>query len=174
MANEQSIKKLIKLGTRTSKLAITQTEIVVQLLLDMFPDLEVKIVSKTTLGDNMPSKPLYSFGGKALWTSELEALLLAKEEDEKESGLEKIDMIVHSLKDLPTTLPEDFELGAILNRQDARDALVVRPDLPYKSIKELPDGSVVGTSSIRRTAQLARRYPHLKFKVVRGNVYVDT
>lgn len=79
-------------------------------------------------------------------------------------------MIVHSLKDMPTQLPAGCVLGCIMDRADARDALVVKTGLEYKSIAELPEGSVVGTSSVRRSAQVKRRYPHLVFKDVRGNM----
>lgn len=79
-------------------------------------------------------------------------------------------MIVHSLKDMPTQLPSGCMLGCIMNRTEARDALVMKPGLPYKSIAELPAGSVVGTSSVRRSAQVKRKYPHLRFKDVRGNM----
>jgi hydroxymethylbilane synthase len=104
--------------------------------------------------------PLYQFDAKALWTRELEVALLEGE----------IDMIVHSLKDMPTTLPEGCALGAITEREDPRDAVVMKSSLKYKSLDELPEGSVVGTSSVRRIAQLRRAYPHLHFADVRGNV----
>ncbi|KAK9324315.1 porphobilinogen deaminase, dipyromethane cofactor binding domain-containing protein [Lipomyces orientalis] len=155
--------RTIRLGSRTSKLAVAQTEIVAASLKEQFPDYNFEIVTKTTLGDNVQNMPLYSFGGKSLWTSELEELLVS-------TGPESIDMIVHSLKDVPTNLPDEFKIGAILDRADPRDALVVRSDLAYKSLSELPSGSVIGTSSVRRTAQLRRRFPEFQFKVVRGNI----
>ncbi|KAK7203514.1 hypothetical protein BZA70DRAFT_66474 [Myxozyma melibiosi] len=151
---------VIKLGSRKSQLAIAQTEIVIKALKEQFPDLECEIVTTTTLADNNQEKALYAFGGKPVWTAELEELLA--------DG--RVDMIVHSLKDVPTSLPEQFVIGGILNRADPRDALLVRPGLPYKSLDELPDHSVVGTSSIRRSSQLKRKYPNLEFKVVRGNI----
>ncbi|KAK9318082.1 porphobilinogen deaminase, dipyromethane cofactor binding domain-containing protein [Lipomyces starkeyi] len=155
--------KTIRIGSRTSKLAVAQAEIVAATLKAQFPDYNFEIVTKTTLGDNVQNKALYSFGGKSLWTSELEELLVS-------SGPESIDMIVHSLKDVPTTLPDEFKIGAILDRADPRDVLVIRSDLAYKSLSELPPDSVIGTSSVRRTAQLRRRYPQFQFKVVRGNI----
>ncbi|KAK9482363.1 porphobilinogen deaminase, dipyromethane cofactor binding domain-containing protein [Lipomyces starkeyi] len=155
--------KTIRIGSRTSKLAVAQAEIVAATLKSQFPDYNFEIVTKTTLGDNVQNKALYSFGGKSLWTSELEELLVS-------SGSESIDMIVHSLKDVPTNLPDEFKIGAILEREDPRDVLVVRSDLAYKSLSELPPDSVIGTSSVRRTAQLRRRYPQFQFKVVRGNI----
>jgi len=81
-----------------------------------------------------------------------------------------IDLIVHSLKDVPTTLPEGCAIGAILEREDPRDALVVKEGLEYKTLEELPDGSIVGTSSVRRVAQLKRLFPKLEFSDVRGNL----
>ncbi|KAK9494713.1 porphobilinogen deaminase, dipyromethane cofactor binding domain-containing protein [Lipomyces doorenjongii] len=155
--------KTIRIGSRTSKLAVVQAEIVAATLKAQFPDYNFEIVTKTTLGDNVQNKALYSFGGKSLWTSELEELLVSTEP-------ESIDMIVHSLKDVPTNLPDEFKIGAILDRADPRDVLVVRSDLVYKSLSELPPESVIGTSSVRRTAQLRRRYPQFQFKVVRGNI----
>ena len=112
------------------------------------------------MGDLNKVTPLYQFDAKALWTRELEVALLEGE----------IDMIVHSLKDMPTTLPEGCALGAITEREDPRDAVVMKSSLEYKSLDELPEGSVVGTSSVRRIAQLRRAYPHLHFADVRGNV----
>lgn len=115
-----------------------------------------------TAGDVNLRSPLYVIGGegRAIWTKELEVALLA-------SG---VDAIVHSLKDVPTTLPANLELGAILEREDPRDALVVKAGLPYTSLDEMPPGSVIGTSSVRRVALLRRAYPHLMFSdVVRAN-----
>ena len=89
----------------------------------------------------------------ALWTKELETALLAGQ----------VDAIVHSLKDVPTEFPPGCELGAVLEREDPSDALVVKEGLAYRSLEEFPDGSVIGTSSVRRVAQLRRRFPKLKF-----------
>jgi len=97
---------------------------------------------------------------KSLWTEELETALMKGE----------VDMIVHSLKDVPTQLPEECEIGAILEREDPRDALIVKQGLPYKSLEEMPEGSVIGTSSVRRIAQLRKTYPGLKVMDVRGNL----
>jgi hydroxymethylbilane synthase len=95
-----------------------------------------------------------------LWTKELEVAMV-------EGG---VDAIVHSLKDVPTSFPPGCELGAVLVREDPSDALVVKDGLPYKSLEEMPDGSVIGTSSVRRVAQLRRMFPKLKFAdVVRGS-----
>ncbi|MBW0571149.1 hypothetical protein O181_110864 [Austropuccinia psidii MF-1] len=114
----------------------------------------------TTTGDQNLLQPLYLMGGKSLWTKELEVALL--------NG--NVDLIVHSLKDMPTCLPSGCQIGAIIEREDPRDALVIRNDLPFRTLKDLPPGSVIGTSSVRRVAQLRRRYPHLAFQDIRGNL----
>ena len=116
----------------------------------------------STAGDQNLRSPLYVIGGegKAIWTKELEVAL--------EQGA--VDAIVHCLKDVPTAMPNGLEIAAILEREDPRDALVVKKGLPYRVLDELPPGSVIGTSSVRRVAQLRRRYPHLVFSDVRGNL----
>ncbi|KAI5477206.1 hydroxymethylbilane synthase [Pseudohyphozyma bogoriensis] len=148
------------LGTRASKLAMVQTNIVKAALEARFPEMEVRIFAMTTTGDNNTSQPLYLLGGKALWTKELEVELLEG----------RVDAIVHSLKDVPTEFPPGCELGAILEREDPSDALVVKAGLEYTSLDQFPEGSVIGTSSVRRVAQLRKAYPHLKFADVRGLV----
>jgi hydroxymethylbilane synthase len=126
----------------------------------LYPDHTFPVQPMSTAGDLNKVTPLYQFDAKALWTRELEVALLEGE----------IDMIVHSLKDMPTTLPEGCALGAITEREDPRDAVVVKAGLNYKGLDELPEGSVIGTSSVRRIAQLRRAYPHLHYADVRGNV----
>lgn len=117
-----------------------------------------------TGGDKNKVDPLYLFGaaGKALWTEELESALLKDR---------TIDFIVHSLKDMPTSLPEGAELGAIVERHDPLDSLVVKKGLDYKTLEDLPDGSVVGTSSVRRVAQLRRAFPKLVFADMVRSIY---
>lgn len=155
----------VRVGGRKSKLAVFQSQWVADKLRRVHPGLSFPVIAVSTLGDNVQSKPLYSFGGKALWTKELEQLLLSEE------GLaDRVDMIVHSLKDMPTHLPEGCTLGAITEREDPRDALCLRENSPYRTLADFPDGAVVGTSSIRRSAQLRRRYPNLKFENIRGNI----
>ncbi|KZT24664.1 porphobilinogen deaminase [Neolentinus lepideus HHB14362 ss-1] len=114
----------------------------------------------STEGDKNQSQALYLLGGKSLWTKELEVAMLEN----------VVDMLVHSCKDVPTVLPDGCELGAILEREDPVDVLVVKEGLPYKTLGDLPDGSVVGTSSVRRVAQLRRKFPKLVFLDVRGNL----
>ncbi|RMZ78226.1 hypothetical protein DV738_g4029, partial [Chaetothyriales sp. CBS 135597] len=150
----------LRIGTRRSNLAMVQAEGIRDSLRKIAPDRSYEIVALRTLGDKDQSKALYSFGAKSLWTTELEEKLTSGE----------LDVIVHCLKDMPTGLPDSCELAAIPARDDARDALVVRAGLPYTSLQTLPDGAVVGTSSVRRSAQLRRLYPHLRFANLRGNV----
>lgn len=155
----------VKIGSRKSALAVKQSEIVAKHIAKNYPRLNSTITKVSTLGDQVQNRPLYSFGGKALWTKELEILLL-----ENVGEFEQIDLIAHSLKDMPTILPDDFELGCIIEREDPRDALVMKKGSPYKSLADLPAGSIVGTSSVRRSAQINRNFPNLVFKSVRGNI----
>jgi len=115
----------------------------------------------STQGDKNQSQALYLLGGKSLWTKELEVALLEGE----------VDMLVHSLKDVPTVLPEGCALGAILEREHGEDSLVVKKGYTVggntvHTLDDLPAGAVVGTSSVRRVAQLKRRYPDLVYKDV--------
>lgn len=148
------------LASRASNLAQIQTNIVRDDLEAAFPALSFGTSFMTTEGDKNQSQALYLLGGKALWTKELEVAL-------KENV---VDMLVHSLKDVPTTLPPGCEIGAILERENPVDSLVVKQGLPYKTLEDLPEGSVVGTSSVRRVAQLRKSFPGLVFLDVRGNL----
>ncbi|KGO77646.1 Porphobilinogen deaminase, N-terminal [Penicillium italicum] len=170
MTTPAPARKTITIGTRKSKLALLQTDLVLEALKKAFPQYEYKVFSKETAGDLNTTIALRDFTTKNLWTEELEELMIGGQ----------VDVIVHSLKvlttsswklsDVPTTLPSSCKLGPSMPREDSRDVLVVKQGLPYKSLSEIPAGSVVGTSSIRRTAQLARKYPHLKVQDVRGNI----
>ncbi|KAJ5799823.1 uncharacterized protein N7518_001891 [Penicillium psychrosexuale] len=170
MTTPAPTKKTFTIGTRKSKLALLQTDLVLEALKKAFPQYEYKVFSKETTGDLNTTIALRDFTTKNLWTEELEELMI--------NG--QVDLIVHSLKeltttyailsDVPTTLPSSCKLGPTMPREDSRDVLVVKQGLPYKSLSEIPAGSVVGTSSIRRTAQLAQKYPHLKVQDVRGNI----
>ncbi|CAI7604919.1 Porphobilinogen deaminase [Penicillium manginii] len=148
------------IGTRKSKLALEQTELVCAALKNSHPNYEFKIFSKETAGDLNTTIALKDFASKNLWTEELEELMIAGQ----------VDLIVHSLKDVPTLLPDTCTLAPMMPREDNRDVLVVKQGLSFKSLDEIPAGSVVGTSSIRRTAQLARKYPQLKVESIRGNI----
>jgi len=141
------------LASRPSKLAVVQTELVLTALQSKHVDVDFKTRYISSAGDKNQTDALYLMGGKSVWTEELEAALL--------DG--SVDLVVHSLKDVPTTLPAGMEIGAILEREDPVDGLVVKDGLPFKSLDDLPDGSVIGTSSLRRVAQLKRSYPGLKF-----------
>lgn len=165
MSPSQASQNTVQIGGRKSKLAVRQSEIVRDIIQSNFPHIDCPILALSTLGDKIQTKPLYSFGGKALWTKELELLLMSSVEE-----YPQLDMIVHSLKDMPTNLPDTFELGCVLNREDPRDALVMAKGSPFTLLRDLPSGSVVGTSSVRRLAQLMKNYPHLRFDSVRGNV----
>ncbi|KXS96005.1 hypothetical protein AC578_3912 [Pseudocercospora eumusae] len=149
-------------GTRRSILARVQADEVVKALKNVWPEHNFEIHAMSTTGDNNQKTALHKFNEKALWTQELEVLL--------EKG--DVDIIVHSLKDMPTQLPVGLELGCVTKREDPRDALVIKSSLAekIKTLKDLPDGAVVGTSSLRRQAQLKRHYPHLNFQDVRGNI----
>ncbi|KAG0164003.1 hypothetical protein DFQ28_010940 [Apophysomyces sp. BC1034] len=152
--------KTYTIGTRKSQLAMVQTEHVRDCLQKMYPEHEFKIESMSTTGDRILDVALSKIGEKALFTKELEVAL--------EDG--RVDFVVHSLKDLPTTLPPGMFLGAIMEREDPNDALVLADRFKNHTLASLPEGSVIGTSSLRRVAQLKRRYPHLIFKDVRGNL----
>jgi hydroxymethylbilane synthase len=134
-------------------LALAQAYLIQAALASVKPSHHFHVSPMSTAGDKNQSTALYLLGGKSYWTKELEVALLEG----------AIDLIVHSLKDVPTSLPDGLELGAITKREDPRDCLVVKQGLKYRSLKDLPDGSVVGTSSVRRVAQLRRAYPKLLF-----------
>ena len=150
------------IGTRNSKLALVQAESVERAINERFSSdkIRTEIKSMSTSGDENLLKPLYLLGGKSVWTKELEFNLL--------NG--SIDLIVHSLKDVPTTLPAGCELASVMLREDPRDALIIRTGLPFSNLSQLPAGSIIGTSSVRRVAQLRRRFPNLAFQDIRGNL----
>jgi len=149
------------IGSRGSKLALWQAEHARQRLLDLNPQIEVRIEIIKTTGD-VTKDPLSVIGGKGVFTKELEDALL--------DG--RIDIAVHSLKDLPTVLPEGLSISAICEREDARDALVLRSkfDVEHASLTGLPRGAVVGTSSQRRLAQLKALRGDVVVNDLRGNV----
>jgi len=153
------MKSSLVIGSRGSKLALWQAEHVQSQLQTIDPNLTVRIEIIKTTGD-VKTDPLTVIGGKGVFTKELEDALL--------DG--RIDLAVHSLKDLPTILPDGLTIAAICQREDPRDALVVRGASPISSLKDLPDEAVVGTSSQRRVAQLKAICPRVKVKDLRGNV----
>ena len=145
------------IGTRQSLLAMWQSNYIAGRLREEYPGCEVTLKKIVTKGDRILDVPLAKIGGKGLFTKEIEQELL--------DGT--IDLAVHSLKDMPTVLPEGLCLTAITERANAGDAFV---STKYNSIEELPAGSVLGTSSLRRRAQLLARRPDLKIVDLRGNV----
>jgi hydroxymethylbilane synthase len=147
------------IGSRGSKLALWQAEHIQTQLRTIDPHLSVEIKIIKTSGD-IKTDPLSVIGGKGVFTKELEEALIAK----------RIDIAVHSLKDLPTILPEQLTIAAICEREDARDALVLRTPLDINSLSQLPSGMVVGTSSQRRLAQLKAQRKDVVVKDLRGNV----
>jgi hydroxymethylbilane synthase len=144
------------IGSRESELALIQTNHVKQLLETKYPQYTFRIVSMTTTGDQIQKIPLQKIGTKALFTKELE---IALEEN-------RVDFIVHSLKDVPTELPNGMILGGIMNRKDPRDVVIMNPSHSFKTLQDLPNGSVIGTSSVRRKAQLKKQFPELIIKDV--------
>ncbi len=150
----------LRIASRRSQLAMVQTHWVRDALLQAHPGLEIRIEAMATQGDKILDVALAKIGDKGLFTKELEAQML----------VDRADIAVHSLKDLPTQLPEGLILGCVTEREDPADALVVHEKHRDKTLETLPEGSVVGTSSLRRLAQLRHHFPQLTFKDVRGNV----
>ncbi|MBD2343540.1 hydroxymethylbilane synthase [Anabaena subtropica] len=155
-----SARRTIRIGSRKSQLALVQTYWVREQLQNSFPDINFEVHTMSTQGDNILDVALAKIGDKGLFTKELEVGMLNQE----------IDFAVHSLKDLPTNLPEGLALAAITERENPADALVVHEKFKDKQIDTLPEGAVIGTSSLRRLAQLRHHFPHLTFKDVRGNL----
>ncbi len=151
------MKNKLIIGTRKSVLALWQAEYVAQRLREQYPGLTVELLPVSTRGDEILNRPLAEIGGKGLFIRELEELM--------REG--RADMAVHSLKDMPAELPEDFTLAAVTDREDPRDAFV---SLRYPGVEALPAGAKVGTSSLRRQSQLLHRRPDLVVESLRGNV----
>jgi len=147
--------KPLRLGTRGSKLALVQAELVRGLLVRRGTACEIVILK--TSGDRIQDRPLADAGGKGLFTKELEEALLRHD----------IDLAVHSMKDVPTDLPPGLAIPAILPREDPRDVFL---SAKAKSLRDLPKGARVGTSSVRRTAQVKRARPDVETVLLRGNV----
>ncbi len=145
------------IATRQSLLALWQAEHVRGHLLALYPSCRVELLGLTTQGDRMLETPLADIGGKGLFIKELEQAMAD----------DRADLAVHSLKDVPMSVPPGFTLAAIMAREDPRDAFVSNA---HPSLAALPSGSVVGTSSLRREAQLRARYPQLRVEPLRGNV----
>jgi hydroxymethylbilane synthase len=145
------------IASRESRLAMWQAEHVRDRLATLYPNTTVEILGMTTRGDQILDRALSKVGGKGLFVKELEVAM--------DEG--RADLAVHSLKDVPMELPHGFALAAVLEREDPRDAFVSND---YASLDALPAGAVVGTSSLRRQALIAARYPQLVIKPLRGNL----
>lgn len=152
-----SAPKTIAIASRESSLAMVQSEWVATRLREFHPGVEVRIVGMTTRGDQILDKPLAQIGGKGLFIKELEVAL--------EEG--RADIAVHSMKDVPMTLPDGFAAIVVGEREDVLDAFVSNR---YGSVAELPHGATVGTSSLRRESQLRHARPDLRIEALRGNV----
>ncbi len=145
------------IATRQSVLALWQAEHVRDRLRALYPSCRVDFLGLTTQGDRTVDQPLADIGGKGLFIKELEQAMAD----------DRADLAVHSLKDVPMGMPQGFVLAAIMVREDPRDAFVSNA---HRALADLPSGSVVGTSSLRREAQLRERYPRLRVEPLRGNV----
>ncbi|SFX11313.1 hydroxymethylbilane synthase [Thermoactinomyces sp. DSM 45891] len=149
--------RTIVVGTRKSKLAMTQTNWVMDRLKEMEPNLTVELETIVTKGDKILDVTLSKVGGKGLFVKEIESALLSGE----------IDLAVHSMKDLPAEMPKGLLIGAIPIREDVRDCFLSRDG---STLEELPSGAVVGTSSLRRQAQILAIRPDLRVEPIRGNI----
>ncbi|MDK2779201.1 MAG: hydroxymethylbilane synthase [Pseudomonadota bacterium] len=147
----------LRIATRKSPLALWQAEHIKARLLAMYPQLTVELVTFSTQGDKILDTPLAKIGGKGLFVKELENAML--------DG--RADIAVHSMKDVPMEFPQGLELGVICERENPRDAFVSNT---YSSLSELPQGAVVGTSSLRRGCQIQNNRPDLVIRSLRGNV----
>ncbi|WP_377888280.1 hydroxymethylbilane synthase [Alkalihalobacillus sp. R86527] len=150
------MRKII-VGSRRSKLAITQTKWVISKLKEINPDVDFEIKEIVTKGDKILDVTLSKVGGKGLFVKEIEDAMLKGE----------IDMAVHSMKDMPSILPEGLTIGCIPEREDYRDVLISQSK---QSFRELPEGAIIGTSSLRRGAQLKAIRPDVEIKWIRGNI----
>lgn len=149
--------EIIKIGTRESKLALVQSQLIMNEIKKIYPHVKFELIKIKTKGDIILDTKLDLVGGKGMFVKELEHALLQGE----------IDMAVHSMKDVPMDLPEGLTIGAVTKRADPRDVLVT---LDGKTVNELPTGAIVGTSSIRRELLILDKRPDIKIKLLRGNV----
>ena len=157
MEMEDNMQDLIRIGTRKSRLALVQTNIVRQKIEEAFPGIRVEICEMSTKGDELLDRTLTSFGGKGVFTQELEEALLD----------ERIDLAVHSAKDMPMDFPKGLGIGAALKRGPGEDVSVTKDGT---KLVDLKPGSVVGTGSLRRELQIKKINPLIRVKLIRGNV----
>jgi hydroxymethylbilane synthase len=148
----------LRIATRKSKLALWQAEHVAALLRRAHPGIDIELVPLSTQGDRIQDRSLAAIGGKGLFIKELEVAMLEK----------RADIAVHSMKDVPADVPAEFAIAAVLERADARDALIAGNGIAR--LEDLPPGARVGTSSLRRQAQLRAARPDLVIEMLRGNV----
>lgn len=151
------MKKSIVIGTRGSKLALLQTNIIIDYVKNLYPHLKIEVKTIKTTGDKILNKSLSKIGGKGLFIKEIEDNL---RED-------KIDLAIHSMKDVQNEVSEEFKISTILKREDPRDVIISRNNIKFL---ELKSGAIVGTSSLRRMVQLRSMRSDLEYKSVRGNV----
>jgi len=152
--------RTVRIGSRKSQLALVQTHWVQSELSKAFPDINFEVTTMESKGDKILDVALSKIGDKGLFTQELEDTMLSGD----------TDFAVHSLKDLPTNLPDGLMLGCVTEREDPADALVVHEKHKDKQLNTLPEDAVIGTSSLRRLAQLRHHFPKFQFKDIRGNV----
>jgi hydroxymethylbilane synthase len=152
-----SFKSIIKIGTRGSRLALSQSEWVKTQIAALHPDLRVEVIRIKTKGDRILDSPLSRIGGKGLFVKEIEDALLRRD----------VDLAVHSIKDVPADLPGGLHLPIFPEREDPRDVFISEA---YNSLDELPENATVGTGSLRRSAQLLHIRPDLNVVSIRGNV----
>ncbi len=148
---------LIRIGTRASQLALAQSKWVIDRISAKYPDIRVDVVTIKTKGDRIIDTPLSTIGGKGLFVKEIEEALTRND----------IDVAVHSLKDVPAELPDNLYIGIIPEREDPHDVMISKDNIP---LEDLPEGSCIGTSSLRRSAQLLHHRPDLKIVPLRGNL----
>lgn len=150
----------IRIGTRGSELALWQTNWVKEQLLNAFPTLHIDVIIIKTTGDNILDAPLSKIGDKGLFIKEIEHALLNNE----------IDIAVHSLKDVPTSIPDGLTIGAVSRREDVRDVFIAHPRKNYSSFEQLPPNAAIATGSLRRKCQLLHWRPDVRIVDIRGNL----
>lgn len=153
-----SVKRKIRVGTRGSQLATTQTKQAMAEIQAKYPDRELELIEIVTKGDRLRDQSLTSIGGQGAFVKEIEYQLMENE----------IDIAIHSLKDLPTVIPEELVIGCTLKRKSPHDCLITR--VKDQTLENLPKGAKVGTSSLRRQAQLLKIRPDLEILPLRGNI----
>lgn len=151
------VKNIIRIGTRDSLLALKQVEIAIQYIKSFYPNLDFKVIPIKTQGDKIKNIPLYEVGGKGLFTKEIDQYLLE----------EKVDLAIHSAKDIEAIYHQDLCFPIVFPRENPRDCFI---SFKYKSLVDIPYGGVVGTCSLRRKQQILLIRPDLKFVIMRGNI----